>query len=243
MFSFLKKHLPYVQTEKAISTMFVLAHIRTQSKVPFHKKLFFPSLQQFSGRKTTIAKHTLKLCCFFLTQLCRCQNCIKAWKFHFPEVDWEESSSVTHCLNEIPKQALLPAQRRVPPLRSTTGGRPGWQHPGKSCQPSPASPGWAIAGITARALCQPFSCASPLMANRVQALAVCDVGHLTPFDYKHRWKLPHQQAADIPFKMEKNAFSNWNHCNHYQEHCDPFCCSAHSGTTSQEVKKMQPTKP
>lgn len=30
MFSFLKKHLPYVQT-KAISTMFVLAHIRTQS--------------------------------------------------------------------------------------------------------------------------------------------------------------------------------------------------------------------
>lgn len=136
MFSFLKKHLPYVQTKKAISTMFVLAHIRTQSKVPFHKKLFFPSLQQFSGRKTTIAKHTLKLCCFFLTQLCRWQNCIKAWKFHFPEVDWEESSSVTHFLNEIPKQALLPAQRRVPPLRSTTGGRPGWQHPGKSCQPS-----------------------------------------------------------------------------------------------------------
>lgn len=61
----------------------------------FQKKLFFPSLQQFSGRKTTTAKHMLKLCFFFLIQLCRWQNFIKIWKFHFPEVDWEESSCLT----------------------------------------------------------------------------------------------------------------------------------------------------
>ena len=97
VFSFLKKHLPYVQTAMAIITRLFLywQASKHNPKSLFQKKLFFPSLQQFSGRKTTTAKHMLKLRFFFLIQLCRWQNFIKIWKFHFPEVDWEESSCLT----------------------------------------------------------------------------------------------------------------------------------------------------